>query len=60
MAAVYLSAWNSSNNSRFCLYKYGGYMKEILILSCFFAIMFLAFYFVYLIAKHDREKNKLK
>ncbi len=58
MTAVYLSAWNSSNNSRFLFLKSGDFMQTILVFFSFFIIMLLAFYIVSLIAKYERDKEK--
>ena len=37
---------------------FGGLMQTFLIFFSFFLVMFLAFYIVYLIAKHEKDKEK--
>lgn len=61
-SAVRLSAWNSSNNSRFLLvflkFYIGEPMQTMLVFLSFFLIMLLAFYIVSLIAKYERNKKQ--
>ena len=34
-------------------------MLEVIIILIFFTVMFCAFFLVYLIARYDRDKNKI-